>query len=109
MNLGSLVTIGSLKPKNLVHIIYDNGIHESTGGQPTNSNNVRIDSLAKMANYKVFQVNSKRQLELILQKINNLDGPNMILIRVEKNGYVSKRVDVLPKLIKTRFMKAIRS
>lgn len=109
MNLGSLVTIGSLKPKNLVHIIYDNGIHESTGGQPTNSNNVRIDSLAKMANYKVFQVSSKRQLELILKKINNRAGPIMILIQIEKNSYVSKRIDVSPKLIKTRFMKVIRN
>ena len=35
MNLGSLVTIGSLKPKNLVQIIFDNNSHESTGGQPT--------------------------------------------------------------------------
>ena len=32
MNLGSLVTIGSLKPKNLVQIIFDNNSHESTGG-----------------------------------------------------------------------------
>ena len=33
MNLGSMTTIGKLKPKNLVHIIFDNQIHESTGGQ----------------------------------------------------------------------------
>ena len=37
MNLGSLVTIGNLQPKNLVHIIFDNNSHESTGGQPTYS------------------------------------------------------------------------
>lgn len=107
MNLGSLVTIGSLKPKNLVHFVFDNGVHESTGGQPTNSNNVRIDLLAKMANYKVFYVDSKKQLELILKKIKNISGPIMILIRIEKNGHASKRVDISPPLIKTRFMKAI--
>ena len=45
MNLGSLVTIGSIKPKNLVHIIFDNGSHESTGGQPTNSKLVKIKIL----------------------------------------------------------------
>ena len=37
MNLGSLTTIGSLKPKNLVHVVFDNSVHESTGSQPTNT------------------------------------------------------------------------
>ena len=31
MNLGSLITIGTTKPKNLVHIVFDNSSHESTG------------------------------------------------------------------------------
>ena len=38
MNLGSLTTIASQKPKNLIHVVFDNSVHESTGGQPTNSN-----------------------------------------------------------------------
>ena len=38
MNLGSLTTIGSLKPKNLIHVVFDNSVHESTGSQPTNTN-----------------------------------------------------------------------
>ena len=42
MNLGSLVTIGTLQPKNMIHIIFDNGSHESTGGQPTASNKLKI-------------------------------------------------------------------
>ena len=107
MNLGSLVTIGSIKPKNLVHIVLDNGIHESTGGQPTNSNNVRIDSLAKMANYKVFQINSKRRLEDLLKKITNYAGPIMILIQIQASDYVSKRITIKPTLIKRRFMNII--
>jgi len=37
MNLGSLTTIGSLKPKNLIHVVFDNSVHESTGSQPTNT------------------------------------------------------------------------
>lgn len=35
MNLGSLVTIASLAPKNLVVVLYDNGVYEITGAQPT--------------------------------------------------------------------------
>ena len=37
MGLGSLVTAQSLKLDNLHHFIIDNGMHESTGGQPTAS------------------------------------------------------------------------
>ena len=108
MNLGSLVTIGSLRPKNFVHIIFDNNIHESTGGQPTNSTFVKIDLLAKTANYKVFKTNSKRKLELILNQIKNIEGPILVLIKIKKSIYVSKRIDIESTLIKTRFMKAIR-
>ena len=42
MNLGSLTTIGTLKPQNLVHIVLDNGIHESTGNQPTHTNKIQL-------------------------------------------------------------------
>ena len=51
MNLGSLTTIASQKPKNLIHVVFDNSVHESTGGQPTNSNFVNIEKIAKVCNY----------------------------------------------------------
>ena len=35
MKLGNLATIGAQAPENLVHVILDNGVHDSTGGQPT--------------------------------------------------------------------------
>lgn len=109
MNLGSLVTIGSVRPKNLVHLVFDNRSHESTGGQPTNSSNIRIDLIAKAANYKVFKVNSKDMLERVLNKIKNVSGPILVLIRIEKSKYVSKRIDIDAPMIKTRFMKALDS
>ena len=35
MNLGSLITISGQQPANLVILIFDNGVYEVTGGQPT--------------------------------------------------------------------------
>lgn len=35
MNLGSLVTIASAAPANLTLLLFDNGVYEVTGGQPT--------------------------------------------------------------------------
>ncbi len=109
MNLGSLVTIGSLRPKNLVHVVFDNNSHESTGGQPTNFACVKIDLLAKAANYKVFRATSKIKLESILKKIKNVSGPIFVLVKIEKSKYVSRRIEMEPTLIKTRFMKAVSS
>lgn len=35
MRMGSLATLGAERPPNLLHMLLDNGQHESTGGQPT--------------------------------------------------------------------------
>ncbi len=35
MRLGAFAAVGRRRPPNLVHVLLDNGIHESTGGQPT--------------------------------------------------------------------------
>ena len=107
MNLGSLVTIGSLKPKNFVHVIFDNNSHESTGGQPTNSNNVKLAKLAKDANYKIFQVNSNIILNSILKKIKKISGPICLLIKVEQSSKKSNRVSWAPHEIRNRFMNAL--
>ena len=68
MNLGSLTTIGSLKPKNLIHIVFDNGNHESTGGQPTVSSKIEILNIAKNCKYQVFTTNNESQLKNFLKK-----------------------------------------
>lgn len=107
MNLGSLVTIGALQPKNLIHFIFDNKIHESTGGQPTHSNKINISKIAKATNYRVFSIKNVKNLQKILKKIKNLSGPILIHIHINKSKEKNSRVDINPEKIKTRFMSAI--
>ena len=107
MNLGSLVTIGSLKPKNFVHIVFDNKMHESTGGQPTSSNKIDISKIAQASNYKIFTSNTKKSLEEIIKKLKKINGPVMIVIRISRSKEKSSRVDITPEKIKLRFMSAI--
>ena len=106
MNLGSLTTIASQKPKNLIHIVFDNSVHESTGGQPTNSNFVNIEKIAKACNYNhTFMVRTENNLLKILDKIKKLKGPIMIVVKIQQSkGEKSKRVNILPVDIKERFM-----
>ena len=103
MNLGSLTTIGILSPKNLIHIIFDNNSHESTGGQPTHTRKVNIGRIAQTNNYRVFQTSTKSGLTKILTKTKTLSGPIMIVIKIKKSKYISKRVEIEPKLIRKRF------
>ena len=108
MNLGSLTTIGMTEPKNHVHVIFDNSSHESTGGQPTATNKIKLSKIAKSANYKVFQVKTKNQLAKIFQKIKLIPGPIMIIVKIEKSRVVSKRINIEPIKIKNRFMNSLK-
>ena len=107
MNLGSLITIGTIKPKNLVHIIFDNNSHESTGGQPTATNKIQLTKIAKSANYRVFQAKTKNQLIKVFQKIKLIQGPIMVIVKIEKGKIVSKRINIEPTKIKNRFMNSL--
>tara|TARA_B100000029_G_scaffold512431_1_gene609084 strand:- start:1815 stop:2372 length:558 start_codon:yes stop_codon:yes gene_type:complete len=107
MNLGSLVTIGSIKPKNLIHIIFDNNSHESTGDQPTNSKNVKIAKIGHDANYKVFEIVKKDELKTLFKKIKKYSGPLMIVIKIKSKKIVSQRINHEPPKIKQRFMRSL--
>lgn len=51
MRLGALSTVGYQRPDNLVHIVIDNGQHESTGGQATVSPHVDFCAIAAACGY----------------------------------------------------------
>ena len=118
MNLGSLVTIGASGPSNLIHFVFDNRSHESTGGQPTCTNVIKIDEIAKSVNYKVFKANTKNELLKVLKKIKHKQGPLMILVKIRKSTIENakqislhenknKRITIPPKEIKDRFITSL--
>ena len=51
MRLGALSAIGAELPSNLVHVLLDNGLHESTGGQATASPTVDFCALTAASGY----------------------------------------------------------
>ena len=108
MNLGSLVTIGSLKPKNLVHFIFDNKSHESTGGQPTNSSKIDLKKIAQVTKFKTFKISTKNQIKKVIFKIKKESGPILVLVEIDKGGGKSIRVNITPPNIKNRFTKSLR-
>ena len=51
MKLGTMATVGAYAPANLIHVLLDNGVHDSTGGQATVSPNVDFAAVAKACGY----------------------------------------------------------
>ena len=108
MNLGSLTTIGKLQPKNLIHVIFDNSIHESTGGQPTSSSIISIAKIAKSCKYKkIFTSSSKKGILKILDTIKNNQGPIMIIVKIEGGGNSGRRISIPPEKIKDYFIEEL--
>ena len=51
MHMGSMAVMGSNKPKNIIHIIINNGAHETVGGMPTVAGKIDVVALAKACGY----------------------------------------------------------
>ncbi len=74
MRLGALATIGFMAPSNLLHILLDNGLHESTGGQSTVSRSVHLGAIAQACGYAQCHVlnDSAALAELVRQPTTQL-------------------------------------
>lgn len=87
MHMGSMAIIGSKHPENYIHIIFNNGAHDSVGGQPTVGLQINIPEIAKALNYKkVFSIKDRMSLKEVLNKINGEKGPIMLEIQVKKGN-----------------------
>ena len=68
MRMGALPVIAHEGPPNLVHILLDNGVHDSTGGQPTVSSSVDFAAIAYASGYpRVIRADSLGELRGALQ------------------------------------------
>ncbi len=92
MNLGSLVTITAQGPENLVVIVFDNGVYEVTGAQPTAADpRMRTDSgpvdfaaLARASGFtRVWTFDSVEPWQSGVADILRGPGPSFVQLRVE--------------------------
>ena len=72
MHMGALAVIGATAPSNMVHIVINNGAHETVGGMPTVMSMVDLPSIAQACGYvHVAKVASFEQLDRELEKVKN--------------------------------------
>ena len=85
MNLGCLVTIANIAPRNFIHCLCENGIYETNGGVAIpGAGRVSFSGLAREAGYpRVYEFSSLEEWERELGRILNEDGPIFIDLKVE--------------------------
>jgi phosphonopyruvate decarboxylase len=111
MRLGSWATTGFYGPKNMCHILLDNGVHDSTGGQKTASEAVDFLGCAASMNYpRVYAATSLDQLSDYLtlwQKKPLLTG---IYVRISPGSPRELgRPTLSPADVAQRFMTFVRN
>ena len=91
MHMGSMAIVANKAPKNYVHVVFNNGAHDSVGGQPTVGLKIDLPAVAKAVGYKAaITVASKEELEKELSTLNSqlstLGGPILLEVRVRKGN-----------------------
>lgn len=87
MHMGSLAIIGTMHPNNYIHVIFNNGAHDSVGGQPTVGLNINFPKIAEGCGYEyVFSVSDKKSLCEILNQMKKMQGPILLEIKVKKGA-----------------------
>jgi phosphonopyruvate decarboxylase len=69
MRMGAMATLGYQAPANLVHVLLDNGMHESTGGQGTISHSLHLSAVATQLGYaQVHDIHEPAALSALLKQ-----------------------------------------
>jgi len=112
MRTGSMATVGAYKPKNLIHLLIDNEVHDSTGGQGTVTGGISFGAIAQGFGYQ--SVISTDKLEFLSESLKSIktknEGPIFIHMKTKK-GSPEKlgRPKVTPAEVSVRFSTFVQS
>ncbi|MEO6613209.1 MAG: phosphonopyruvate decarboxylase [Chitinophagaceae bacterium] len=111
MQMGALPTIAHHVKANFIHIVINNGSHESVGGQPTEGFFADCSGIAKAAGYRsVVSIRNHPELKEWLEK--GLGSTEMQFVEIKVNRHGRSDLDRpagSPKDWKKDFMNALRS
>lgn len=91
MHMGSMAIIADKAPKNYFHVVFNNGAHDSVGGQPTVGLKIDLPAVAKAVGYKAtISVDSKDGLVKALSDLKSqfltIGGPVLLEVQVKKGN-----------------------
>ena len=107
MHLGSLTSIASMKPKNFRHILMNNEVHESVGGQETAAKNLDLSAIVEaVGSSKVFKAATPNDLKTNITNFITCSGPSFLEVKIKPGSREDLgRPTVKPADNKENFMK----
>jgi len=85
MHMGALAINASMKCKNFKHIVFNNSVHDSVGGQATVGGQIDMKSIALSAGYIWGRtVSNKAEIISALTEMASANGPAFLEIQVKK-------------------------
>lgn len=82
MHLGAMAVVADNKPENMVHIVINNGAHETVGGMPTVAKGLNIAELAKTLGYpNAICVDTFEALDAELANAKNRNELSLIEVK----------------------------
>lgn len=105
MRMGALAVNAAYKPANILHILFDNCAHESTGGQFTVSDSVDYPALARACGYKnVISAADSKSLVNAVASAQTTGGLTFIYVPISQGAPENLgRPKVKPKEVAKRF------
>jgi phosphonopyruvate decarboxylase len=105
MRLGALAFVGAEAPGNFRHVVLDNGVHESTGGQTSLSNTVDLCAAAAACGYwSAAEAGSTDLLAEAMAHGRAIPGPGFIrLMTAPERSRIPPRIRLSAEVIATRF------
>ena len=110
MRMGNFATIGTYASNNFIHILLDNEVHDSTGGQSTVSKNINFAMIAKACGYSTTLSGNKMELIDELFSLSKNEGPAFGHLKI-CSGTIENlpRPNVKPNEVLRRMMRHINS
>lgn len=111
MHLGGMGIAARHGPENFRHILLNNGVHDSVGGQPTIGFQIDFCKIAKAMGYKAtFAINSREELEAVMPVFTKEKGPVFLEVRVSAGARDDLgRPKTTPSQNKDDFMEFLRA
>jgi phosphonopyruvate decarboxylase len=109
MRLGNFATVGAYGGKNLVHILLDNEVHESTGAQPTVSAGMSFAQIASGCGYPLtIQGDSLDVIDAVLNTNKDIEGPRFAHLKIRRGVTGTlPRPKLSPEQVRQRLMNHI--
>lgn len=87
MHMGAMAITASMQPRNYVHVVFNNGAHDSVGGQPTVGLRINLPKVAEACGYAhTFSVSDETALQQVLPTLQTTEGPVLLEIKVKKGA-----------------------